>query len=90
VPIILAVLKKKRLRKRLIGRGQQVSSRKTERYLENFDHIWSLQSFLLSEADRFNIPIIHNESEEETVRLVMQTISEYLARDSASRARTAT
>lgn len=90
VPIILAVLKKKRLRKRLIGRGQQISSRKTERYLENFDHIWSLQSFLLSEADRFNIPIIHNESEEETVRLVMQTISEYLARDSASRARTAT
>ncbi len=81
VPIMLAVLKKKRLRKRLIGRGQQVTSRRSERYLENFDHIWSLQSFLLSEADRFNIPIVPNESEDETVRLVMQTISEYLARD---------
>jgi len=81
VPIILAVLKKKRLRKRLIGRGQQVASRRSERYLENFDHIWDLQSFLLAEADHFNIPIIVNMDEDEAIRSIMQTISAYIARN---------
>ena len=81
VPIILAVLKKKRLRNRLVGRGQQATSRRSERYLENFDHIWNLQSFLLAEADHFNIPIIQNFDEDEAIRSIMQTISAYVARD---------
>lgn len=81
VPIILAVLKKKRLRKRLIGRGQQITSRRSERYLENFDHIWDLQSFLLAEADHFNIPIIVNMDEDEAIRSIMEVISSYVARE---------
>jgi len=76
VPLIVAVLRKKRLRKRLIGRGQQVSSRRSERYLENFDHIWDLQSFLLDEADHYDIPIIENSDEEDAMRSVMHTISD--------------
>jgi 2-phosphoglycerate kinase len=79
VPLIIAVLRKKRLRKRLIGRGQQISSRRSERYLENFDHIWDLQSFLLDEADRFDVPIIENSDEEEAVRAIMHTISDRIA-----------
>jgi len=85
VPIILAVLKKKRLRKRLIGRGQQVTSRRSERYLENFDHIWNLQSFLLAEADHFNIPIILNMDEDEAIRSTMQIISDCVSRDISSK-----
>ena len=80
VPIQLAVLNKKRLKKNLVGRGQQITSRRSERYVENFDRIWKLQSFLLSEADRFNVPIVPNEDEEDTIRTIMQIVSEYLAR----------
>lgn len=86
VPIILAVLKKKRLRKRLVGRGQAIASRRSKRYLENFDHIWNLQSFLLDQADHFNIPIVQNFDEEEAIRSIMETISAYVARDMSSSA----
>ena len=81
VPIVLAVLKRKRLRKRLKGRGQQVSSRRSERYLENFEAIWQLQSFLLSEADRYDIPILENDDQEETIKLVMENISAILEKE---------
>ncbi len=76
IPFILAVLKKKRLRNQLQGRGQQITSRRAERYLNYFDSIWQQQSFLLSEADRHDIPIIVNDDPEETVRHVMDQISE--------------
>ncbi|NQV72505.1 hypothetical protein HQ496_05235 [bacterium] len=78
VPIILAVLRAKRLKKRLVGRGQVISSRRSERYLESFNKIWDLQSFLVSQADEYNIPIVANDNEDDTLREIMQTISEYL------------
>jgi len=84
VPMIVAVLKKKRLKKHLSGRGQQVSTRRAERYLEHFDKIWELQSFLLSEADRYNVPIIEYEDEDSARRAAMQTLSEFVARDAAA------
>jgi 2-phosphoglycerate kinase len=80
VPLLLAVLRKKKLRTHLTGRGQQVSSRRSKRYLTNFDAIWQLQTFLLSEADRHGIPIISNGEEGETMTAVMGTISDALAR----------
>ncbi len=76
VPIILAVVKKKRLRKQLVGRGAQVVSRRSERYLNNFDAIWRLQDFLLAEADRYDIPVVPNEDKEETIKLVMDEIAD--------------
>ncbi len=81
VPFILAVLKRKKLRKRLIGRGQQVSSRRSERYLENFDITWDLQTFLLSEADRYQVPIIPNDDQEETIRTIMENIMAVLVKE---------
>ena len=81
IPFILGVLKRKQLRKQLTGRGQQVASRRSERYLEHFDAIWELQSFLLEEADRRQIPIIPNVKQEETIRLVLENIADYLARE---------
>ncbi|MEZ4698454.1 MAG: ATP cone domain-containing protein [Rhodothermales bacterium] len=78
VPFILAVVKRKKLRKHLKGRGQQVASRRSENYLKYFESIWRLQSFLLSEADRHSIPIIPNVDEDETIQEVMSTISAVL------------
>lgn len=85
VPIILAVLKKKQLKSQLEGRGRQITSRRSERYIRNFDKIWNLQSFLLSEADRFNIPIIEGKDEESVRKQAMFTISQYVARDYENR-----
>jgi len=81
VPVLLAVLKRKQLRKQLKGRGHQVSTRRAERYLEHFDEIWHLQSFLLREADRFNIPIISNTDQDETIRSIMTTIVDRLSEE---------
>ena len=80
VPIILAVLRPKRLNKRLVGRGQVISSRRSERYLESFNKIWDLQSFLVSQADEYNIPIVANDNEDDTLREIMQTISDHLVK----------
>jgi 2-phosphoglycerate kinase len=81
VPMILAVLKRKQLRKHLKGRGHQVSARRAERYLDHFDEIWQLQSMLLREADEYDIPIIPNSKEEDTIKLVMDTIIGELSRE---------
>ncbi len=75
IPIVLAVLNRDRLRGRFRGRGEQVNERRSERYLEHFDSIWRLQSYLLSEADRMQIPIIVNNHREQVVRDVMDTIT---------------
>ena len=80
VPVILAVLKEKRLKKRLIGRGHMIQSRRSERYINNFDRIWDLQSFLLDEADDYDVTIIPNNDEEATVRAILQTVSNVLRR----------
>ncbi len=79
VPIILAVVKKKRLRKQLTGRGKHVASRRAERYLKYFDAIWRLQEFLLAEADRNDIPVVPNEDKDETIKLVMDEIADAMS-----------
>jgi 2-phosphoglycerate kinase len=84
VPVMLAILKRKQLLKRIKGRGTQVPQRRAERYLHYFDDIWRLQSFLLSEADRAQIPIIVNDEREKVIREVMRIIIGTLATDFTS------
>jgi 2-phosphoglycerate kinase len=74
IPILLAVLSKGGLGERFRGRGNKVVGRRAERYLKHFDSIWRLQSYLLSQADRKNVPIIVNDSQERVVREAMATI----------------
>ncbi len=80
VPIMLAVMDPKLLRQRYKGRGQQAPNRRAERYLENFDAIWRLQSYLLSEAERSNISIITNDNREKAIQQAMETIVDALAK----------
>ncbi len=79
VPIMLAVLNRDRLRDRFRGRGQEVDERRAERYLNHFESIWRLQSHLLSEADRMQIPIVVNNNREQVVRDAMAIIVDSLA-----------
>ena len=74
IPVILAVLSQERLRDRFRGRGEQVDQRRAERYLDHFDSIWRLQSYLLSEADREGTPIVLSDNREQVTRDVMNTI----------------
>lgn len=81
VPIMLAVLKRGHLKERIAGRGTKVPQRRSERYLQHFQDIWRLQSFLLSEADRTKIPIIVNGRRDVVIREIMRTVIETLAKD---------
>ncbi len=74
VPVMLAVLKPEKLRKRIRGRGKEVPERRAERYMGHFDYVWRLQSYLLSEADRLGVPIIANDEKEKVMREIMRII----------------
>ncbi len=78
--VTLAVLKPKELKTRLRGRGAEAPQRRAKRYLNKFESVWSLQSFLLSEADRCDVPIITNEEKEKTVHHVILQVIEVLSR----------
>lgn len=79
VPIMLAVLKRDHLMRHIKGRGTNTPQRRSERYLDNFEDIWRLQSFILSEADRAGTPIVVNSSKESTIRELMRIIGDKLA-----------
>lgn len=80
VHVTLAVLKSKELKSRLRGRGTEVPQRRAKRYLNNFDSIWSLQSYLLSEADRCDVPIIPNGDKDKSILQIIQQVNVELAR----------
>ncbi len=84
VPVMLAVLKQNKLKKRITDRGEQAPERPGKRYLSNFEQIWSLQSFLLSEADRYGVPIIANDEKGKTAVKIMSTIIDSLMEDFSS------
>ena len=80
VHAMLAVLKPKELKSRLRGRGVEVPQRRAKRYLNKFESVWSLQSFLLSEADRCDAPIIPNHDKEKAVNQLILQINYELSR----------
>jgi 2-phosphoglycerate kinase len=49
--------------------------------MEHFDEIWQLQSYLLSEADSANIPIVVNDDRERVFREIMRITIATLAKD---------
>ena len=78
VPIILSVDKRKQLKRQLEGRGKRVSARRAERYLDSFEEIWALQSFLLNEAKQLGITVVENIDLQETIQAVMTEIADHL------------
>jgi 2-phosphoglycerate kinase len=81
IPIMIGLLKRKRLQRRIRGRGSEVPQRRAERYLKHFEEIWHLQSYLLSEADRADIPIVVNNDRDKVFREIMRITIERLSRD---------
>jgi 2-phosphoglycerate kinase len=81
MPIMLGMLKRKQLQRRIRGRGSDAPQRRADRYMQHFDEIWGLQSYLLSEADRANIPIVINNNRDKVFREIMRITIEKLAKD---------
>jgi len=81
VPVMLAVLKKKNLQSRIKGRSTDVPQRRAERYIEHFDSIWKLQTYLLSEADQVDVPIIINTDRDDVFREIMLYTIDKLSED---------
>jgi 2-phosphoglycerate kinase len=80
VHVTLAVLRSKELKARLRGRGNSVPQRRAKRYLNKFESIWTLQSFLLSEADRCEVPIITNQDKDRAVLQIILQVNQELSR----------
>lgn len=80
VHVTLAVLRTKELKSRLRGRGTLVPQRRAKRYLNKFESIWALQSFLLSEADRCDVPIITNQDKDRAVMQIVLHVNQELSR----------
>lgn len=81
IPIMLGVIKRKKLQRRLSGRSTKVPQRRAAKYLEHFESIWGLQTYLLSEADKVNCTIIINDSRDDVLREIMLTTIKRLAED---------
>ena len=81
IPIMLGVLKRKQLQRRIHGRGTDAPQRRGDRYLKHFDEIWRLQSYLLSEADHANIPIVANSDRDKVFREIMRITIATLAKE---------
>lgn len=80
IPVMLGLLKRKHLQQRIKARSTNVPDRGAEHYLQYFEEIWRLQSYLLSEADGANIHIAVNESRDkvfsEIMRFTIATLAE--------------
>ncbi len=80
IPVMLGLLKRKHLMQRIKARSNNVPDRGAEHYLQYFEEIWRLQTYLLSEADRANIHIAVNENRDkvfsEIMRFTIATLSE--------------
>jgi 2-phosphoglycerate kinase len=80
IPVMLGLLKRKHLQQRIKARSNNAPDRGAEHYLQYFEEIWHLQSYLLSEADRVNIHIAVNENRDkvfsEIMRFTIATLAE--------------
>ena len=83
VPIMLAVSEPDSLRERFGARSEQAPDRRAERYLQYFDAIWRMQTFLLSEAERCKATVIPNSVTDQTVQQVIKVVIDVLIRDLA-------
>lgn len=80
IPLMLAVPHKKTLRKRLKHREKEQPERSSSRYLKQLDQIWTLQSYLVMDAEEHQIPLIVNGDLEKALDEILMHISNTISR----------
>jgi len=81
VPVMLGLLKRKHLEQRLVARSTNAPDRGLAHYLNNFEEIWRLQTYLLSEADGANIHITINDNRDKVFAEIMRFTIDILSKD---------
>jgi len=76
----LATLQIATLSAQLRRRSRENPLRAGSRHLQHVDDIWNLQAYLLDEADTAGVPIISSPSIEDTMREVLDLISDRISR----------
>ena len=79
IPLMLVVPNKKTLGKRLKRRAKEQPERASTRYLKQLEKIWTLQTYLVAEAEENKIPMILNVDAEEALRELLMHISNTIA-----------
>jgi 2-phosphoglycerate kinase len=81
IMVMLAMLEPEKMLERLMDRLQEAPNRRASGHLDQFDKIWGLQTFLLSEADKCGIPILVNDDKDKVTNAIMTTLIDTLAKD---------
>ncbi len=71
--LVVGTLDPSALRQRFAGRAGRAHGRGSDRYLSHLDEILSIQSHILAEADRCELPIVDNVDFEETVKALIRS-----------------
>ena len=79
IPLMLVVPKRKTLAKRLKHRAREQPERPASRYIQGLDEIWALQSYLVTEAERHDVPLIVNSDIDEALHELLMQISDTIA-----------
>lgn len=82
VRVMMAVMSRQELERRIRGRGKQARARRAKRYLDHFEEIWGLQSYLVGEADHSGVPIVADDDLEDASRHVVEIVIRELLRRS--------
>jgi len=71
---------------RFSSREAGLRNRLARRYLDNFESIRKIQTYVLSLAEEHRIPIVENDDFDKAVASAISTVSDYVMRQSADRA----
>ncbi len=74
VPLVLAVTTRKRLDQQFKRRSREAPDRDSDRHREMLSEIWTLQTFMVDQAQKADIPVLANWDMNETVGQVMDEI----------------
>jgi len=74
VPLILAVTTRARLDEQFKRRSREAPDRDSDRHREMLSEIWALQTFMVDQAQKADIPVLANWDMNETVSQVMDEV----------------
>jgi 2-phosphoglycerate kinase len=74
VPLMLAVTTRDRLDEQFKRRGHEAPDRDSDRHREMLSEIWTLQTFMVDQAQKADIPVLVNWDMNETVSHVMDEV----------------
>jgi 2-phosphoglycerate kinase len=76
--LVVATLDANTYANRFVDRAKGESRREAHRYIENLDAILRIQEYILEAAERYDVPIVDNDSFDRAVLLIIRHVTETL------------